>query len=74
MAAVVLAQQVFKDGRRNKIFHRQFFEMNCTVENLVSLAVLNASFYNEQVNGNNGRFLLSDHIRSVIFHRAYMKY
>ena len=71
MAAVVLAQQVFKDGRQNKLFQRQFFEMSCTVENLVSLAVLNASFYNEQV---NGRFLLSDHVRSVIFQKAYMKY
>ena len=47
--------------------------MSCTVENvLVSLAVLNTSVYNKQVNGNNGRFLLSDHIRSVIFHVAYV--
>ena len=66
LAAVELAQRVFKDGRQKKIFQRQFFEISCTVENvLVSLAALNASFYNEQVNGNNG-------IRSVIFHEAYM--
>ena len=68
LAAVELAQRVFKDGRQNKIFQRQFFEISCTVENfLVSLAVLNASFYNEQVNGNKG-------IRPVIFHEAYLWY
>ena len=66
LAAVELAQRVFKDGRHNKLFQRQFFEITCTVENvLVSLAVLNASFNNDQVNGNNG-------IRSVICHEAYM--
>ena len=73
LAAVELAQRVFKEGRQNKILQRQFFEISRTVENVfVSLAVLNASVYNKQVNGNNGRFLLSDHIRSVIFHVAYL--
>ena len=41
LAAVELAQRVFKDGRQKKIFQRQFFEISCTVENvLVSLAAL----------------------------------
>ena len=44
LAAVELAQRVFKDGRQTKIFHRQFFEISCTVENvLVMLAALNAT-------------------------------
>ena len=44
LAAVELAQRVFKDGRQTKIFQRQFFEISCTVENvLVMLAALNAT-------------------------------
>ena len=33
-----------------------------------------ASVCNEQVNGKTGRFLLSDHIRSLLFYEAYVQY